>query len=272
MAAVGIPAAYTRGGTSKAVLFHARHIPAAGPARDSLLKTVMDMPNQTQPSERTDADVDYTFAQVGITDDMIGYDGNCRNISSAVGSFALDEGLVKPQEAEASQFSSRETTPIRIFNTGTSKVQVLISHTPFNPATGKSIEVGDHAIAGVGGTGAPILMDYQKTIGSARNKSLLPSGNVVDRIQVDGKVLDVTISDAGDATAIFRDRYIGLTGYELATDLTADKLAISKIMEIRAKAAHKVGMCTSWQTAEQETPFFPFCHAVPWCLWSRVEW
>ncbi|CAI4214291.1 unnamed protein product [Parascedosporium putredinis] len=81
-------------------------------------------------SDRSDADVDYTFAQAGITEDLIGYTGNCGNISSAVGPFAVSEGLVKDVRPGVSLVDGLETQEIRIFNTGTQK-----SSTPTYPST-----------------------------------------------------------------------------------------------------------------------------------------
>ncbi|MEO7245734.1 MAG: PrpF domain-containing protein, partial [Rubrivivax sp.] len=122
-----------RGGTSKALFFHEADVPPAGPARDRLLKRAMGTPDVMQidglggsravtskvaiirRSARPDADVDYTFAQVDIDRDRVGYDGNCGNISSAVAPFSIDEGLVDAVEP---------VTTVRIYNTNTDKLLV----------------------------------------------------------------------------------------------------------------------------------------------------
>lgn len=176
------PAVYYRGGTSKAVFFHEKDIPAPGPQRDRFVKRVMGTPDAMQidgmggtrvvtskvaiirPSRRPGVDVDYTFAQVGITDDAVGYGGNCGNISSAVGPFAISEGIVAEKRRGVSIVPGVEAQEVRIFNTGTGKV--LVAHVPLDPKSGKVMEEGDFAIAGTPGTAAPILMDY-------RNASLL---------------------------------------------------------------------------------------------------
>ena len=170
-----IPAVYYRGGSSKAVFFHEDDIPKAGFSRDILIKRLMGTPDLIQVdgmggsriitskvaivrrSDRCDADVDYTFAQVGIVDDTVGYDGNCGNISAAVGPFALTEGLVKENRRGASIAKGLTTRMVRIYSTGTGKV--LVSHVPVDAHTGEVIESGNYAIAAVPGTGAPILMD-----------------------------------------------------------------------------------------------------------------
>ena len=170
-----IPFAYVRGGTSKALFFHEEDLPPSGRDRDRLLKRFMGTPDPLQidgmggtravtskiaivkPSTRADADVDYTFAQVGVSEDTIGYKANCGNISAAVGPFAIDEGLVEEFREGVSLDSRLKTQEVKIYNTNTDKV--LVSHVPVNEE-GQSVEQGVCAIAGTPGTGAPILMDY----------------------------------------------------------------------------------------------------------------
>jgi 2-methylaconitate cis-trans-isomerase PrpF len=110
-------------------------------------------------SARSDADVDYTFAQIDIEGDLIDYDGNCGNISSGVGPFAIDEGLVKPVEP---------ATRVRIYNTNTDKI--LVAHVPV--AGGKAQVTGNFVIGGVPGSGAEIVMDYSGTVGAKSGKML----------------------------------------------------------------------------------------------------
>jgi 2-methylaconitate cis-trans-isomerase PrpF len=172
-----VPVTYFRGGTSKALFFHEKDVPREGPSRDRFLKRIMGSPDPLQidgmggshlvtskiaiirPSERDDADVDYTFCQVGIDADTIGYGGNCGNISSAVGPFAIDEGLVKEFREGVSPAPNVPTREIRIFNTGTQKV--LVSHVPIDESTGKYVESGEFSIDGCPGKGSAILMDYR---------------------------------------------------------------------------------------------------------------
>ena len=122
------------------------------------------------PSDRPDADVNYTMAQVGITDALIDFKGNCGNISSGVGPFAIDEGLVEAHEPE---------TVVRIYNTNTKKILKAYVRT----RGGKSEYTGDYAIDGVPGTGSKILLDYSATGGTLRGV-LLPTGRPVDKVPV----------------------------------------------------------------------------------------
>ena len=174
-----IPLSYYRGGTSKALFFHASHIPPPGNFRDRLLMRLMGSPDPMQidgmggthivtskiaiiaPSQRPDVDVDYTFAQVGVKEGYVSYSGNCGNISSAVGVFALREGLLNQREWREgkSMVKSGRSREMSIWNTGTKKR--FISHVPVDAGSGRVLEVGEYGIAGCPGTGAPILMDYK---------------------------------------------------------------------------------------------------------------
>jgi 2-methylaconitate cis-trans-isomerase PrpF len=184
-----VPFAYIRGGTSKALFFHEHDIPRPGIPRDRFLRRVMGSPDPLQidgmggthvvtskvaiikPSQRADADVDYTFAQVGIDNPVVGYDGNCGNISAGVGPFAIDEGLVREEREGASIAPEIKAREVRIYNTGTGKV--LISHVPIARDSGRALETGNFAIAGCPGTGAPILMDYRNVCFRSTHPSFL---------------------------------------------------------------------------------------------------
>ena len=114
------------------------------------------------PSQRADADIDYTFAQVQIREAAVDYRGNCGNMSSAVGPFAVDEGLVRP---------NGDTAVVRIFNTKPARS----SARPFR-WQGRAATDGELAIPGVAGTGAPVRLDFLSP-GGAVTGGLLPTGN-----------------------------------------------------------------------------------------------
>lgn len=176
----GIRCVLMRGGTSKGLYLHAADLPEPGPRRDTVLLRLMGFPDVLQidglggsrpitskvaivePSARPDADLDYTFAQVEIDRPVVGYAGNCGNISSGVGPYAVDEGLVEAVEP---------VTKVRIFNTNTHAV--LIAEVPVRGARARV--AGDLAIAGVPRTGSEIVMNWVATIG-AKTGSLLPTG------------------------------------------------------------------------------------------------
>lgn len=176
MSAQTVKAAYYRGGSSKAVFLLEDDIPPPGNVRDALIKRLIGAPDPLQidgmggsrvvsskvaiirKSTRDEADVDYTFAQIGITDGVVRYDNNCGNISSAVGPFAITAGLVDKFRSGAPSLGHKDTQEVRIYNTGTKKL--LVAHVPVDSKTGGVVEEGDFSIAGVPGTGAPILLDY----------------------------------------------------------------------------------------------------------------
>lgn len=247
-----IPCVLMRGGTSKALFFHASDLPGPGPERDTLLKRAMGTPDVLQidgmggsrlvtskvaiisRSSRPDADVDYTFAQADVERDRIGYDGNCGNISSAVGPFAIDEGLVDAVEP---------VTTVRIYNTNTDKL--LIARVQV--AGGKARVTGDCAIAGVPGTGAEILMDYAGTVG-AKTGRLLPTGNVVDRITLsDGRTVEATLCDVANPCVFVAAASLGLTGSELPPEISANDALIETIGEIQSRAGEMLGLWPCWQ-------------------------
>src|SRR5262249_33435626 len=122
------------------------------------------------PSAREDADIDYTFAQVQVRERAVDYRGNCGNMSSAVGPFAVDEGLIR---------MSGESATVRIFNTNTKKIIRAMF-----PLDGDRARYdGDLVIPGVAGSGAPVRLDFVDPGGAATGK-LLPSGNAMDRLEV----------------------------------------------------------------------------------------
>ncbi|GLC97246.1 2-methylaconitate cis-trans isomerase PrpF family protein [Cupriavidus alkaliphilus] len=247
-----IPCVLMRGGTSKALFFHANDLPGPGPERDALLKRAMGTPDVLQidgmggsrlvtskvaiisRSSRPDADVDYTFAQADVERDRIGYDGNCGNISSAVGPFAIDEGLIDAVEP---------VTTVRIYNTNTDKL--LIARVQV--AGGKARVMGDCAIAGVPGTGAEILMDYAGTVG-AKTGRLLPTGNVVDRMTLsDGRTVEATLCDVANPCVFVAAASLGLTGSELPPEISANGALIETIGEIQSRAGEMLGLWPRWQ-------------------------
>ena len=241
-----------RGGTSKALFFHAADVPPVGPERDRFLKRAMGTPDVLQidgmggsrlvtskvaiieKSERPDADVDYTFAQVDVDRDGIGYDGNCGNISSAVAPFAIDEGLVEAVEP---------LTTVRIWNTNTDKLLVSRVHVK----AGKARVIGDCAIPGVPGTGAEILMDYTGTVGAATGK-LLPTGKAVDVVALeDGRRIEVSVVDTANPCVFIAASSLGMTGSELPQAISADRSLIETLGEIQSKLGQQIGLYDDWK-------------------------
>ncbi|KAH8689361.1 PrpF protein, partial [Talaromyces proteolyticus] len=257
----GLPVAYYRGGTSKALFFREENLPKPGPQRDKILKRVMGSPDPLQidgmggskavtskiaiikRSARDDADVDYTFAQVGTADNVISYDANCGNISAAVGPFAIDEGLTtyRPGSSGDPQLKAQE---VRIYNTGTRKL--IISHVPIDD-NGYAVSKGNQEISGVPGAGAPILMDYKHTLGATLSKGIFPSGRLVDIVNIAGKDVQVTICDVANWCVFVNASDFGITGHESAAELTANASWIENSQELRGKVGQLLGLTSDWR-------------------------
>jgi 2-methylaconitate cis-trans-isomerase PrpF len=176
-----------RGGTSKGVFIMKNELPSDPAMRDKVLLAVFGSPDIRQidglggadvltsklaiigPPSRPDADVDYTFGQVSFEAPMVDYNGNCGNISSAVGPFAIDEGLVAATEPVT-------TVRIHLTNSG----HILTALVPVE--NGKAAVRGDCAIDGVPGSGAKITLDWSQVTGTVSGGKLLPTGNARDVI------------------------------------------------------------------------------------------
>jgi len=251
-----VPAVFMRGGTSKAIMFHARDLPADRRAWDGVFTAAMGTPDPhgrqldgmgggvsslskvcvLAPSARADADVDYTFAQVLIREARVDYRGNCGNMSSAVGPFAVDEGLVRAADGLAT---------VRIFNTNTGK----IIHNTFEVEEGRARYDGALAIPGVGGTGAPVQLDFLRP-GGATTGRLLPSGRVLDRLEVPGfGTIEASLVDAANAAVFVRARDIGLEGTELPERLDADRTMLELLDAIRQQASVAMGIAPDAEAA-----------------------
>jgi len=244
-----IPAVFMRGGTSKAIMFHARDLPQDRAAWDAIFTAAMGSPDPygrqldgmgggvssvskvcvLAPSARDDADIDYTFAQVQVKERKVDYKGNCGNMSSAVGPFAVDEGLVR---------AGSDSATVRIFNTNTKK----IIRATFPLEAGRARYDGDLVIPGVAGTGAPVRLDFVEPGGAATGK-LLPSGNTMDRLEVPGfGAIDASLVDAANPAVFVRARDIGLTGTELPEQLEANPKIMQLLDDIRVQGSMRMGI------------------------------
>lgn len=269
-----IPAVLVRGGTSKAIFLHEEDIPPPGELRDRVLKRLMGAPDPThidgvggsrivtskiaiiRPSAREDADIDYTFAQVGLDEDHINYGSNCGNISSAVAPFAIDECIIKksfrPGKSADHRLKARE---VRIWQTGTQKL--LVAHVPVCEKSGMALHDGDFEVAGVPGTGAPILMDFRKTVGASQRRGILPTQQPIDRVSVSGKMCDITVCDVGNICVFVRAEDLDVSGSEAADHLNDDKAFWHRVREVRGRAAKLLGMCQNWERVDDESPGLP---------------
>lgn len=266
MTARPFPAVFMRGGTSKAIMFHARDLPERA-AWDEIFLAAIGSPDPygrqldgmgggvsslskvcvLAPSTRDNADIDYTFAQVQIRDARVDYGGNCGNMSSAVGPFAIDEGLVA---------ATGDTARVRIWNTNTKK----LIHATFPLAGGRTREDGDLAIPGVAGTGAPIRLDFLAP-GGATTGRLLPTGRVRERLDVPGLGgIEVSLIDAANACVFLRAADLGLSGTELPDAIEADAALLARLEAIRRAGSVAMGIASDAEAAGRirGVPFIAF--------------
>lgn len=239
------PCVLMRGGTSKGVFLKVNDLPEAGQDRDRVILSAFGSGDPRQidglggadvltskvaiigPPTRPDADVDYTFGQVGIDENVIDWNGNCGNISSAVGVYAIEEGFVAAAEP---------VTAIRVHNTNTGSLLRLLVPV----ADGRPRVEGDFAISGVPGAGAEIRLDFAATAG-ATTGSMLPTGSPTNVLHVAGLgELTVTIVDVAKLAVFFRAESVGLIGTEGPAAFTAEVLA--KFEAVQQAAADLVGI------------------------------
>ena len=257
-----LPVTILRGGTSKGVYILETDMPADKSEWEPLLLRLMGSPDKKQidglggsqsvtskvaiikKSDRPDADVDYTFAQVSVDKPLVSYKGNCGNISSGVGPFAVEKGLVEPKEG---------ITSVRIYNTNTDKIIEADVHT-----SGGCVEYeGDFAIAGVPGTASPVKLKFVDPSGTL-GKGLLPTGNAADVIDVPGfGPVEVSIIDAANPLVFARAKDLGLTGRELPSELDADADKLELLEKVRGLAAVKLGLCEDYTRSAWDTPGIP---------------
>lgn len=261
---VAVPCTLMRGGTSKGLYFDEKDLPPPGAQRDALIRALVGSEDLLQidglggsrlvtaklaivgKSQRPDADVDYTYGIVPPGRGIVVYTSNCGNISSGVGPFAIDHGLVDAKSP---------VTEVRIFNTNTGKL--LIAHVP--TTGGRARVQGDYAIPGVPGTGAEIFMDYRATVGAKTGKAL-PTGKLVDRIALeDGRVIEATLGDVANPCVFVRAADVGCPGpaLPLPVDVDANATLLATLQELRGKAAQMIGLADDWREAETQSPALP---------------
>ena len=255
------PCVYMRGGTSKAVFFHEKDLPEDKSGWDEIFLKVMGTPDVKQidgmggtvsstskiavisPSDCQDVDVNYTFRQVDIVIPRVDGSANCGNISSAVGPFAIDEGLVPAVEP---------ITVVRILNTNTNKI--IEEHVRVE--NGRAMVHGDEMIKGVPGTGSRIDMYFEDPAGSRTGK-LFPTGQKKEIFDVPGYgPAEVTVLDCSNPMVFIKASDLGIKGTELV-ELNQNKDVMEHIERIRGMAAVKCGFVENWEEARTKSTSAP---------------
>ncbi len=251
-----------RGGTSKGVFINEENLPSDKGLWDEILLSVMGSPDVRQidglggatsttskvaiisKSDNPEWDVNYTFAQVSIDKPIVSYKGNCGNISSAVGSYAIEKGLVEVTSPE---------TVVRIYNTNTKKIIYSHVQTP----DGKVSYDGDFCIAGVPGTSSVVKLAFKDPAGAMTGK-LLPTGNVVDVVDVPGyKPVEVSLVDSSNPLIFVRASDVGLTGKELPDEIDSNKEMLERLETIRGLGAVMLGFIDDYKESAEKSPGVP---------------
>ena len=270
-----IPATYMRGGTSKGVFFRLEDLPEAarvpGHARDALLKRVIGSPDpygkQTDgmggatsstskcvivsPSTREGHDVDYLYGQVAIEEDFIDWSGNCGNLSTAAGAFALHAGYVDPARAD-----DKGICTVRIWQANIGKT--ILAHVPV--ADGAVVESGDFELDGVTFPAAEIVLEFLDPSDEGEGEgggALFPTGNLIDALEVPGiGSLQASMITAGIPTVFVNAADIGFDGTELQPAINTDKALLARLEAIRVAGALAMGLIKTPEEAatRQHTP------------------
>lgn len=282
-AQIKIAATYMRGGTSKGVFFNLADLPpraqVAGPARDALLLRVIGSPDpygkQTDgmggatsstsktvilsKSSQPHHDVDYLFGQVAIDKAFVDWSGNCGNLTAAVGSFAISNGLV-----EASRIPQDGLAVVRIWQQNIQKT--IIAHVPMT--NGEVQETGDFELDGVTFPAAEVLVEFMHPADAAEGEgsALFPTGNLIDELDspelaaIGITALKATMINAGIPTIFVNAQDIGYTGSELQEVVNSDPQALAKFEVIRAQGAVQMGLVENISQAgsRQHTPKVAF--------------
>jgi hypothetical protein len=264
-----IPATYMRGGTSKGVFFRLPDLPepcqVPGAARDRLFLRVIGSPDPyaahidgmggatsstskcviLSKSRQPDHDVDYLYGQVSIDKPFVDWSGNCGNLSTAAGAFAIHSGLVDP-----SRIPQDGTCVVRIWQANIGKT--IIAHVPV--ASGQVQETGDFELDGVTFPSAEIVLEFidPAAEADASGGAMFPTGNLVDDLDVPGVgTLKATMITAGIPTVFVNADEIGYTGSELREHINTDPQALEKFERIRVAGALRMGLIKTPEEAQQ---------------------
>ncbi|WP_151981486.1 2-methylaconitate cis-trans isomerase PrpF [Acinetobacter guerrae] len=274
---VKIPATYMRGGTSKGVFFKLDDLPEsakiAGQARDQLLLRVIGSPDPygkqidgmggaTSSTSKTvilakstqpEHDVDYLFGQVSIDQTFVDWSGNCGNLTAAVGSFAISNGLV-----DASRIPDNGVCTVRIWQKNIEKT--IIAHVPITQ--GQVQETGDFELDGVTFPAAEVQIEFLDPADDGEEGGdMFPTGNVVDTLEVpEIGSFKATFINAGIPTIFLNAADLGYTGTELQEAINSDTQALARFEKIRAYGAVQMGLISdiSEAAARQHTPKIAF--------------
>ncbi len=267
-----VKATYMRGGTSKGTFFNIADLPEEtqndGAKRDKLLQRIVGSPDAYKKqidgmggatsstskailvgkSDVPNHDVDYYFCQVAIDKDFVDMSGNCGNLSSAVGPFAIQNGLVD-------DVPENGVCCVRIWQANIKKT--ILCYVTMEDGMIK--EMGDYMIDGVAFPAEEIKLEFAEPVDPS--EELFPTGNLVDDLEVEGVgTFKATMITAGIPTVFVNADEIGYKGTELQGDINSDAEALARFEKIRIAGALKMGVMQSPEDAktQQHTPKIAF--------------
>ncbi|MGI3130823.1 2-methylaconitate cis-trans isomerase PrpF [Halopseudomonas pachastrellae] len=276
---VKIPATYMRGGTSKGVFFRLQDLPercqVPGEARDKLFMRVIGSPDPysahtdgmggatsstskcviLSKSSQPEHDVDYLYGQVSIDSAFVDWSGNCGNLSTGAGAFAIHAGLVDP-----SRIPDNGVCTVRIWQANIGKT--IIAHVPIT--NGEVQETGDFELDGVTFPAAEIVLEFIDPSDDEEGGSMFPTGNLVDDLDVPGVgTFKATMITAGIPTVFVNAEDIGYQGTELREDINSDPAQLARFEQIRVAGALRMGLIKTPEEAakRQHTPKIAFVSA-----------
>ncbi|KAI6475785.1 hypothetical protein MCOR04_007345 [Pyricularia oryzae] len=288
-----VAAAYYRGGTSRAIIFNQKDLPKDKEAWAPIFIGSIGSPDPAYgrqldgmgggisslskacvigPPTVPGADVDYTFAALGVFDSSVDYSSNCGNMSAAVGPFAVDSGLVPvPPEMVFKVVRGALLTPgddtaamftVRIHNTNTGKlINATFPIVPGDADAPSGVEAASHGtftIDGVPGSAAPVKLDFVRPAGSRTGK-LLPTGNLVDQVETPFGRVRATLIDVGNPCCFVSAADLGVEDPTMsAAAIDADENLLNRLEAVRRRSAVMMGLATSTDDVAGSVPKIGF--------------
>lgn len=276
---IKVPSTYMRGGTSKGVFFRLQDLPEPvqkpGQARDHFLMRVIGSPDPyakhtdgmggatsstskcviISASSQPDHDIDYLYGQVSIDTAFVDWSGNCGNLSTATGPFAVANGFIPTD-----RIPENGEVVVRVWQANIGKT--ILVHVPIR--NGEVQETGDFELDGVTFPAAEIVLEFIDPADDgddAGGGAMFPTGNLIDDLDVPGVgTLKATMITAGIPTVFVNAADIGYDGSELQGAINEDKAALAKLEAIRVAGALRMGLIKTADEAKtrQHTPKVAF--------------